>query len=67
LNHSFFETLALGVYFMNELTMQSTHQPKNAHNKIQFMTSLKLLHVSAPGLILQKSSRTKKYKYDTLN
>jgi len=29
--------------------LQSTHQPTNALNKIQFMTSITHLHVSAPG------------------
>jgi len=28
------ETLGLCVYCMNERTVQSTHQPKNVHNKI---------------------------------
>jgi hypothetical protein len=29
--------------------LQSIYQPKTALNETQFMTSLKLLHVSAPG------------------
>jgi len=38
------------LYFMLHLPcifLQSLYQPKNAHN-VQFMTSIKLLHVSAP-------------------
>jgi len=52
---------------MNERTIQSTHQPTNAHNRIQFMTIIRLLHVSAPQWILKESAGTKKYKYNTLN
>jgi hypothetical protein len=48
------ETLDLDVYFMNERTMQSTHQLTNAQNKTYFMTSIKLLHVVAPWWILKE-------------
>ena len=41
---------------------QSTPQPTNALNKIQFMTSIKHLHVSAPGYRPQGFLRTKGYK-----
>jgi hypothetical protein len=41
---------------------QSTHQPTNVLNKIQFMTSIKHLHVSAPGYHPQGFFRTKDYK-----
>ena len=36
--------------------LQLIHQPRNALNKIQFMTSIKLLHVSAPGCHPQEIS-----------
>jgi len=35
--------------FVPRKFLQQMYQPKNALNKTQFMTSLKLLHVSALG------------------
>jgi len=35
------------------ISLQLGYQPNNALNKIQFMTSIKLLHVSAPRCHLQ--------------
>jgi hypothetical protein len=46
--------------------IQFIHQPTYALNKIQFMTSIKLLHVSALGCHHQELFRTKEYKPNTL-
>ena len=40
---------------------------KNAPSKIQSMTSIKLLHVSAMSAILRESPRTNEFKPNTLN
>ena len=41
-------------------------KPKNALNKIQFMTNINILHVSAPGAILRESFRSEECKPITL-
>jgi hypothetical protein len=34
---------------IRDIFLKSVYEPTNVLNKIQFMTSIKLLHVSAPG------------------
>ena len=48
----------------NQYINQKMHSIKC--NKIQFITSMKLLHIQALGAILKKSLRTKEYKFTTL-
>jgi len=48
------------------IVLQSIYQPKNALNKIQFMTSFTILMFRYRCAIVRESSRTKEYKYNTL-
>ena len=41
------------------IVLHSIHQPTNALNDIQFMTRIKLLHVSARGCIPQEAFQIK--------
>jgi len=46
-------------------TIESMEEDDDDDDKIQFMTIIKLLHVSAPASILRESSRSKDYKCNT--